>query len=76
FKETHPSAMKEFIKKFNWKSQLRFSPNPEKTKLQKHEKIKYRFLTFIEQIFFNGNLLFGFKNYNILKKNQINKYDS
>lgn len=67
YKETHPSVMKEFIKKFNWKSQLRFSSDPEKKKLQKHEKLKYRFLTFIEHAFFDGKLLFGFKNYKILK---------
>ncbi|HET7114845.1 MAG TPA: glycosyltransferase family 2 protein [Hanamia sp.] len=67
YKETHPSVMKEFIKKFNWKSQLRFSPDQEKTKLQKHERLKYRFLTFIEHAFFDGRLLFGFKNYKILK---------
>ena len=68
FKETHPSVMKEFINRFNWKSQLRYSSSPKKTKLLKHEKFKYRFLSFIEQTFFNGRLLFGFKNYKILKK--------
>lgn len=68
FNETHPSVMKEFINRFNWKSQLRYSSSPKKTKLLKHEKFKYRLLTIIEQTFFNGRLLFGFKNYNILKK--------
>ncbi|MEO8822958.1 MAG: glycosyltransferase family 2 protein [Ginsengibacter sp.] len=67
YKESHPSVMYNFIKKFNWKSQLRYSFNSNKTKLQKHEKFKYRFLTFIEQTFFNGRSLFGFKNYKILK---------
>lgn len=67
YKETHPYVMNEFIKRFNWKHQLRYTSDPEKTKLQKHEKFKYRFLTFIEQTFLNGRLLFGFKNYNILK---------
>lgn len=67
YKESHPSVMHNFIKKFNWKSQLRYSSNPKKTKLQKHEKFKYRFLTFIEQKFFKGRSLFGFKNYKILK---------
>ena len=67
YKEPHPYVMNEFIKRFNWKHQLRYTSDPEKTKLQKHEKLKYRFLTFIEQTFLNGRLLFGFKNYNILK---------
>ncbi|HUZ58063.1 MAG TPA: hypothetical protein VMU83_04720 [Hanamia sp.] len=68
YKDTHPSVMKEFIERFNWKHQLRFSPLTEKIKLQKHEKIKYRFLSFIEQNFLRGNLLFGFRNYNRIKK--------
>ena len=67
YNETHPSVMNEFIKRFNWKSQLRYSPASEKIKLLKHEKFKYRFLTFIEHTFFEGRLLFGFKNYKILK---------
>ncbi len=67
YKEIHPFVMDEFIKRFNWKHQLRYSSDPEKTKLHKHEKLKYRFLTFIEQTFCKGRLLFGFKNYNILK---------
>jgi hypothetical protein len=72
YKETHPEVMKNFIKKFDWKHQLRYQKDPQITKLQKHEKIKYRLLTFIEQTFFDGRLLFGFKNYKCLLKN--NKY--
>ena len=68
FKETHPAVMENFIKKFNWKDQLRYKTGKEKLKKQKHEKLKYRFLTFIEQTFFKGRLLFGFKNYKLLKK--------
>lgn len=67
YKESHPFVMHNFIKKFNWKSQLRYSTSSKKTKLQKHEKFKYRFLTFVEQTFFNGRSLLGFKNYKILK---------
>lgn len=68
FSDSHPKVMKEFIKEFNWKHQLRYTSDPEKKKLQKHEKFKYRFLTFIEQTFFNGRLLFGFRNYKRIKK--------
>lgn len=68
FKGTHPLVMKEFIEGFNWKHQLRYTSDPEKKKLQKHEKFKYRFLSFIEQTFFNGRLLFGFRNYKRIKK--------
>ena len=67
FKETHPEVMNRFIKKFYWKDQLRFvsksGQNP-----QKHEKIKYRLVTFIEQNLLGGNQLFGFHNYKVIKK--------
>jgi hypothetical protein len=68
YKETYPEVMKDFIKKFNWKNQLRYESGNRKRNLQKHEKLKYRILTFIEHKFFNGRLLFGFKNYNRLLK--------
>lgn len=68
YKEAHPEVMENFIKKFNWKHQLRYKKDPRITKLQKHEKLKYRLLTLFEQTFLNGRLLFGFKNYNRIKK--------
>ena len=68
YKETHPWVMKDFIEQFNWKHLLRYSSGTERKKLQKHEKFKYRFLTFIEHTFFKGRLLFGFKNYTILRR--------
>lgn len=68
YKETHPAVMNDFIKKFNWKNQLRYKADGEKRKLQKHEKLKYRLLTLLEKIFLNGRLLFGFKNYHRIKK--------
>ena len=71
YRDSFPNAMEDFIKKFNWKDQLHYKKYKRKTKLQKHEKLKYRVLTLFEQTFLNGNLLFGFKNYKILKKNKI-----
>ncbi|MDP4285975.1 MAG: hypothetical protein Q8891_16300 [Bacteroidota bacterium] len=68
YKESHPAVMQNFIKKFNWKHQLRYTSAPGKTKLQKHEKFKYRLLSLIEQTFLNGRLLFGFRNYKRIKK--------
>ncbi|HEU5054443.1 MAG TPA: glycosyltransferase family 2 protein [Hanamia sp.] len=68
YKESYPAAMSDFIKKFNWKDQLRYKKGKEKLKKQKHEKLKYRFLTLFEHTFLNGRLLFGFKNYKLLKK--------
>ncbi len=69
FTETHPKVMQEMISKMNWKDKLQYfgKPNPNR-ELHKHEKFKYRFLTFIEQNFLNGNHLGGFKNYKLIRK--------
>lgn len=66
FNESHPVVMNEFLKKFNWKNRLRYSGGPCIPPL-KHERFKYRVITWIEQNFFSGRQLFGFKNY-ILRK--------
>jgi hypothetical protein len=68
YHEAHPLVMKKFIERFDWKHQLRYSPSLKKVKLQKHEKLKYRLLSLIEQKFLKGNLLFGFRNYNRIKR--------
>jgi hypothetical protein len=67
FNETHPEVMKEMISKMNWKNKLQYSgkPNPYREP-HKHEKMKYRFLSFIEKIFNGDRQIGGFKNY-ILK---------
>lgn len=68
FTETHPSAMKDFIAGFNWKDKLHYgSVSPGYTP-QKHEKLKNRILTFIEQNFCKGNPIMSFKNYNVIGK--------
>lgn len=67
FKETHPTVMREFVKNFDWKNQLRYTGGPG-PHMQKHEKFKYRFISFLEQKFLGGRQLFGFKNYILLKK--------
>lgn len=69
FKEGHPKVMKEWIQKFDWKHQLQYSGSVNKNRLQhKHEKVKYRILTFLEQKILNGRQIGGFKNYKIIRK--------
>ncbi len=73
FKESHPEVMKEWISDFHWKEQLRYrgpqrSLNPF---LNKHDKFKYRIISWIEK-----NLLFGmrlgeFKNYILVRRDTI-----
>lgn len=65
YRESHPRVLASWIAKFDWQDQL--SPNRSVIRKHKHEKLKYRFLTFLEQTFFNGKLIGGFKNYKLLK---------
>lgn len=69
FTETHPKVMTEMISRMNWKDKLQYSgkPNPNR-ELHKHEKLKYRFLTILEQNLLNGNHIGGFKNYKLIKR--------
>jgi len=68
FKETHPKVMQEWIAQFDWQDKLQYSgkPNPNRVP-HKHEKLKNKILTFIEQYVLNGTNIGGFKNYNISK---------
>lgn len=68
FSETHPEVMKEWIKKFNWKALLDYTGDkfPDR-ELFKHEKLKYRIVTWLEQNIVGGRELGGFRNYNLIK---------
>ena len=63
--------MKKKISEMSWKNKLQYSgkPNPYR-KPHKHELLKYRLLTCIEQNLNAGRQIGGFKNY-ILKKGKI-----
>jgi Glycosyl transferase family 2 len=64
FKGTHPKVMEELRAKLYWKGQLnytkRWKPNRD---LMKHEKPKYRFITFLEKTFNSGKDFFGYTNW-------------
>jgi hypothetical protein len=69
FTGTHPAVMKEWIAKFDWKEQLQYTGKPSThRKKHKHEQIRYRTLTWIENNLLGGNNLGGFKNYHLLKR--------
>lgn len=69
FEETHPKVMEEMISKFDWKSKLQFKGKRNKYREpHKHETLKYRIISLIENIFNNGKTIGGFKNYFLLKK--------
>lgn len=67
FKGTHPGVMTELISRFDWGDQLRFtgpsrSLNPVKAK---HDKTKYRIISWIERRLIRGRRLGEFKNYTL-----------
>lgn len=65
FKETHPKVMDDFIKRFDWENEL-YPKNPL-IKKHKHDKLKYRLLSFVEQNLLGGKQIAGFKNYELVK---------
>jgi hypothetical protein len=67
FKESHPKVMDEWIEKFNWSDALYYHhPVSKNRKKFKHERLKYRILTCIEQNILGGRMLGGFRNYRML----------
>ncbi|GDX48121.1 hypothetical protein LBMAG25_09390 [Bacteroidota bacterium] len=68
FTDTHPQVMNAWIQKFNWADQLNYTSTslPDR-ELFKHEKLKYRVISWIEQHILSGNEIGGFKNYRLLK---------
>jgi hypothetical protein len=68
FNGTHPKVMSEMINKFYWNDYLHFEKNYKpKRQLMKHEKLKYRLLTFIEKKVLRSKQLFAYSNWKILR---------
>jgi len=69
FKETHPGVMKDWIAQFDWKDQLRYSGGLSTNRPKhKHDKLKFRIISFIEKNMLGGRRLGEFKNYILVKK--------
>lgn len=67
FNDIHPQVMTNFMSAFNWKEKLHYEKNYKPSRdLLKHEKLKYRFLSWIEKKILRRRL-FGFKNYTLLR---------
>lgn len=67
YKGSHPKVMEEFIQKLNWKNKLNYTRTKIKLNrpLNKHEKLKYRILSFLENKLNKGNYIFGgYSNWN------------
>lgn len=69
FEGSHPLVMSEFIQKINWKNKLNYGRKVQVSRsLMKHERFKYRFITFLENTFNSGRNFFGYSNWNKLSK--------
>lgn len=69
FKGTHPKVMQKMISEMDWQDKLQYSGKPDpRRELHKHERLKYRILTWIEQNLLGGKQIGGFKNYKLIKE--------
>ena len=70
FQGIHPAVMKEWMARFDWKEQLRFSGSARSLNpiRPKHDKPKYRFISWIEKNLLGGMRLGEFNNYIGLKR--------
>ncbi len=68
FTGTHPAVMEDWRKKFDWEKELQFSGSVNKERLlHKHERLKYRIISFIERTFI-GRPIWQFENFVIVRK--------
>lgn len=64
---TAPAVMRRRIALMDWQDQLRYREVPGRKSRNKHERLKYRLLTFIEQRLLGGRTLLGYRNYILLR---------
>ncbi|MFT5858260.1 MAG: glycosyltransferase involved in cell wall biosynthesis [Flavobacteriaceae bacterium] len=64
FKSSHPKVMEEMLAKISWKHKLNYSKKGDLGRgPMKHERFKYRGLTFLENTLFMGKELFPYSNW-------------
>ena len=67
FRSSHPKVMEERIKQLTWKDQLNTTKKWIPTRpLNKHERTKYRLLTWIENYLLGGKEIGGYSNWNVV----------
>ncbi|MBM4400084.1 MAG: hypothetical protein FJ041_07140 [Candidatus Cloacimonetes bacterium] len=68
YKGTHPTVMHDRISRLDWQDKLQsFGKRNKDRKPHKHERLKYRILSFIEKYLTNGKEIGAFKNYKLIK---------
>ncbi|KPK85445.1 MAG: hypothetical protein AMS27_07295 [Bacteroides sp. SM23_62_1] len=69
FADSHPAVMKEWIDKFDWQEELRYDgPLSANQPRAKHDLLKYRFISCIENNLLGGRRLGEFKNFILVKE--------
>lgn len=67
FKGTHPGVMGDKMKDFSWAPSLNYTDNKKPNRpLFKHEKLKYRVISWAERNLNGGEHFFPFKNWKLL----------
>lgn len=67
FTGTHPAVMKDWIARFNWQEQLDRWQQNHSGQFFKHDRLRVKLLTLLEQRFFAGKRIFGSKNYDLVR---------
>lgn len=68
FKDSHPAIMKNWIDKHNWKDKLNYTTTSELNRDKfKHEKLKYRIISWIENNLFGRKTIMGYKNWRVIR---------
>ncbi len=69
YKGTHPKVMETFIKNIGWKDQLDYGKKLNLNRpLMKHEQLKNKIITFLENTFNGGRDFVGYTNWFKIKK--------
>lgn len=69
FRESHPKVLKDKIAQFDWKGQLQYSGKRNRHRPpHKHEKLRYRLISFVEKHLLFGRPVGEFKNYRLIRK--------
>lgn len=63
FKNSHPKVMQGFMQNFYWSDELKNNSQKLNRPKMKHEKLKYRLISFIENNLMNKKEIFGYSNW-------------
>jgi hypothetical protein len=69
FEGTHPAVMADFVRRFDWASQINYDPRYRPSReLMKHETPRGRLITWARKHLFGGTLPVGYSNWELLKR--------